>query len=78
MTSYPSRSSSTTTTFTPRRNNLRSYWTQDKSLAWVSSRDRTLLAWRRSTNSPREWSPLPRKHKSAIRKAQEDMTRYYN
>ena len=61
MTSYPLWSFSTTTTFTPRCNNLCSYWTWDESLVWVSSQDKILLAWRRSTNSPREWSLPPRK-----------------
>ena len=32
-TYYQLRSFSTTTTFTPRHNNLRSYWTRDESLA---------------------------------------------
>ena len=86
MTSYPSRSFSTTTTFTPRHNNLCSYWTQQPPFLLDMGRIPHMGFKPRQDPSSLETvneftkriESATEEAKSAIRKAQEDMARYYN
>jgi len=63
---------------TPRRNNLRSYSILDESPIWALNQAKPPSGLETVNEFTERMKSATEEAKSAIRKAQEDMTQYYN